>query len=260
MFFIYPYRTGSRSVRALKDALNDTIRTRIIKLENSRYRPRPEHVVINWGNSEVQPWADGHTVLNHPVSVARSSNKHLAFHELSRAEVSIPRYTTDIRHAQYWCDDGYTVFCRTKLRGHSGDGIVVANDRDEVVEAPLYTRGINLKGEYRVHVFDGEVILYQKKSRRVDEDGEVIVPENASEYVRNLESGWIYRTGNLKRLERVEQIALDAIEALELDFGAVDIAMDTEGDVYVLEVNTAPGLGNQDTLEAYTDAIINIMT
>jgi len=48
----------------------------------------------------------------------------------------------------------------------------------ELPTAPLYTKAITNNGEYRVHVFDGEVILYQKKSRRVDEDGNVIIRKN----------------------------------------------------------------------------------
>ena len=126
-------------------------------------------------------------------------------------------------------------------------------------DAPLYTKGILNNGEYRVHVFQGEVILYQKKSRRVDEEtGEVITAEGEDADVRNLASNWIYRTGNLNRLDRVEALAIDAIDALGLDFGAVDIIMDIDGNVYVLEINSAPGLGNTDTLEAYTNAFNNL--
>lgn len=258
MLYIYPYRNGSRSVRLLRDSLNDFTRTRIIRITNSRYLDRRGKIVLNYGNSSMPDWASGETrFINHPEAVARAANKHLTFLELNRADVSIPRFTTNINHARYWADDGYNVYCRTKLTGHSGDGVVVATNRDEVVAAKLYTRGILLKGEYRVHVFGDEVILYQKKSRKVDEDGNILVPEGEQALVRNLASGWVYRTGNLKRLERVEELALQAIKAMELDFGAVDIAMDTEGRVYVLEVNTAPGLGNQDTLLAYVDEIIN---
>ena len=127
-------------------------------------------------------------------------------------------------------------------------------------DAPLYTQAVNNNGEYRVHVFDGEVILYQKKSRRVDEEtGEVITAEGEAADVRNLASNWIYRTGNLNKLDRVEDLAVEAIQALGLDFGAVDIIMNNDGDVFVLEINTAPGLGNTDTLEAYVEAISNII-
>jgi len=120
-------------------------------------------------------------------------------------------------------------------------------------EAPLYTQAVSNKGEYRVHVMGGEVILYQKKSRRLNEDGEVDVVGGEEADVRNLESNWVYRTGNLNRLERIEELAIEAIEALGLDFGAVDIINNHDNEVFVLEVNTAVGIGNQDTLDAYVE-------
>jgi len=127
-------------------------------------------------------------------------------------------------------------------------------DTPELPDAPLYTKGVSNNGEYRVHVFDGEVILYQKKSRRVNEDGSVMTPDGQESDVRNLSSNWVYRTGHLNRLERVELLAVNTISSLGLDFGSVDIIKDENGDVFVLEVNTASGLGNTETQEAYRRA------
>ena len=76
--------------------------------------------------------------------------------------------------------------------------------------------------EYRVHIFKGKSIRISQK--QFDPDGRYVTikPEHNVRHVR--------------------QAAKDAVEALELDFGAVDIlANDTE--CWVLEVNCAPGLG-----------------
>lgn len=132
------------------------------------------------------------------------------------------------------------------------DGIA---EQPELPNAPLYTAGVTNVGEYRVHVFNDNVLLYQKKSRKVDEEtGEVITADGAEADVRNLASNWVYRTGNLRRLERIEELAKSAINTLGLDFGAVDIIMNQDGDVFVLEVNTAPGISNTETAEAYINA------
>lgn len=295
MFRIYPYKVGSASVKKLKSALN----AKIIKLEGSKYRNRDEHIVINWGNSRTIPVVDGVDMLNPPENVAVAANKLHTFEELDEHGVSIVPYTTDRDEAEEWVAEGNKVFVRNVLTGHSGEGIEVIQHRpvhnplraglerlfegarglglqrlanavelemDDIIDelpnipqAPLYTLCIQNDGEYRVHVFQGDVILYQKKSRRVGEDGEVEVAEGADTDVRNLASNWIYRTGNLEPLERVEDLAIEAIEALGLDFGAVDIIKDEEGNVYVLEVNCAPGLGNADSLEAYTNAFNNLI-
>lgn len=294
MFKIYPYKAGSKSVKFLKEQLDAVV----IKLKNSKYKPRPDHVIINWGNSNRPTWMtdDAHNlVLNTPETVAIAADKLATFTALSNAEVAHVPFTTSRDKAQEWLDLGHKVFVREKLSGHSGDGIKVFEleehpntarlahvaqeldalgfdliarrvedemiiDEKEIPLAPLYTRGIKNNGEYRVHVFKEDVILYQKKSRRVDEDGNIITADGAEADVRNLASNWVYRTGNLKRLERVENLALHAVAALGLDFGAVDIIMDEDGKVFVLEINSAPGLGNQDTLAAYANAFNNIKT
>ncbi len=285
---------GSASVKKLKQALDAVI----IKLEGSKYRHKADDIVINWGNSRRSDVLEGVPILNSPSSVAVATDKLRTFQALVEADVPTVPFTTDASIAQDWLNDGEKVFIRDSLTGHSGEGIVVvepqinsqqafavqeaqrildeagldeasdALDEEyvrvteanvELRQAPLYTRGVTNAGEYRVHVFDGDVILYQKKSRRVDEvTGEVVTAEGADADVRNLASNWIYRTGNLKRLERVEQLAISAVNALGLDFGAVDIIMDENGDVYILEINCAPGLVNQDTVDAYAEAFLSL--
>lgn len=262
-FKILPYKVGSASVKKLKVALNALI----IKTEGSTYRPKDDHLIINWGNSQRPDWATEDTpIFNDPEAVAVASNKLLTLQRLQEEDVSTVEFTADKNIAEFWPK----AFVRSKLTGHSGEGIEVATIGNIAVpstpvrllrlqDAPLYTRGVENHGEYRVHVFDGEVILYQKKSRRVDEDGNVVTAEGAEADVRNLASNWVYRTGNLKRLERIETLAIDAVLALGLDFGAVDIIKDADGNVMVLEINTAPGLGNTETLQAYTDAFNSLV-
>lgn len=255
MFYIYPYKKGSQSVALLKEHLAG----KIIKLEGSRYRQKIEHKLINWGNSHMPDWlANEDTILNKPSAVAIAKDKLETLHTLEQNNIATVEFTDDFGTAHDWLVDGYKVFARHSLTGHSGAGIEVIDRQmiEDLPDAPLYTRGVENHGEYRVHVFQGEVILYQKKSRRLDEDGNVVDADGEEADVRNLASNWIYRTGNLRRLERIEQLAINAVEALGLDFGAVDIIKDEEGNVFVLEINSAPGLGNTETLQAYRRAFM----
>ncbi len=243
---IYPYKVGSVSARALAQALGG-----LCVRPDGAYRPRREDKVINWGNSVIPNWwpwtplAQG--VLNEPQKVRLASNKLLTLQKLEEAGVAHVPFTTDSVEARTWP----VAYCREKLTGHSGEGIVIFDHSLGEIppHAPLYTKAIDNNGEYRVHVFNGEVIDYRKKSRQRED-----APTEAEKLVRNLASGWVYREGHLKRLDRVEQLAKDAIEALGLDFGAVDIIMDGAGEVYVLEVNTACGMEPR-TLAKYVEAI-----
>ena len=243
----YPYKIGSASCRALSNAVSG-LRVRA----NGRYRYRNGDVIFNWGATLVPNWS-----LNVPTGIingfrgiVEASNKLLTFQALERANVPTVPFTTDREVASSWDN----IVVRHILTGHGGNGIEIVVNDEELPQAPLYTKYIEPVAEYRVHVFDGKVIDYVKKRRRVDDP-----PEGSENYIRNLQNGWVFTRNNLRRLERVEQMAIDAVNALGLVFGAVDIIRDEENNCMVLEVNTACGLQGT-TLEAYKNAILEYAT
>ena len=229
-----------------------------IKINSTRYRPKEEHLIINWGNSYHAGWVpydeywDTFHLINWPLAVSIASNKLKTFRCLERIYPHIPdRCTTKEYAAEYIAEDKI-VYCRTKLTGHSGDGIVIARTVEELVEAPLYTVGIPIRGEYRVHVLGDKVIDVTKKRRRTTEQEEGTV----NELVRNLAGGWVFCHNNITCPDGLHDLAIKAIDTLGLDFGAVDIIEESHtGMLYVLEVNTAPGLSSPTTLNAYVNAI-----
>lgn len=218
--------------------------------------------MFNWGTSKVPDWYQraielGVRVINSPEAVANAANKLTALRILSSEGISVPQFTTSNADAAAMVRQGHVVYARRALTGHSGAGIVVIEphptiNTTQVVEAPLYTRAVRTHGEYRVHVVNGQVIDYIKKRRRHDDH-----PTREQNLVRNLDNGWVYTRENLRRIERVENIAIAAVSALALDFGAVDIINDNDGNVYVLEVNTACGMSDT-TLESYSSAFNSI--
>ena len=217
-----------------------------------KFRPRPNDIVINWGNSRLPQWHNESVeYINHPDAVAQAVNKITCFKVLQTHGISIPEFTAEHDEALFW--EGI-VYARHRINAHSGEGLQIVRPEDtEFPHAPLYTKAIKSKAEYRVHVFDGQVIDYRKKSRRYDDEA-----TEEQRMVRNLGNGWVFRSDNLRRLERVEQLGIDAVEALGLTFGAVDIIMDENGSVYVLEVNCAPAIEEQ-TLGNYLHAITNYL-
>lgn len=250
--FVLPYKAGSASAKVIKNS----VKGKLIKLKNSRYRHNPDNqLVVNWGSSKREFLFDN--MLNLPEAVALASNKLDAFNLLSAAGVPTVEYTPDRDVALDWLLGGTDIYARTKLTGHSGEGIVVVDgDADEIdlPVAPLYTKGITrARKEYRLHVFKNKIILQQQKRRRRD----LAEGDGVDERVRNHDGGWVFTVNKVAPSEATQQAAIQAVNALGLDFGAVDIIEVNRGrNPYVLEVNTACGQGGATTTAAYKTAIL----
>lgn len=252
---IYPYTMGSESGKQLADTL-DALRVR----PDGRYTPKAGQTVINWGSGRVPNWFNramqmGVKMLNKPEAVNKAANKLTALTTLKAAGITVPEFTTDMAVAQEWLDAGRTVFERHELRGNSGSGIRIVNDDDETVggeltRAPLYTRYVPKKKEFRVHVFGGQVFDYAQKKKRGTADDR---PANYNKYISSTEMGWVFCKNNIEHLDAVKEIAIKATAALGLDFAAVDVMFHKDKAI-VLEVNTAPGMA-PSTLANYVAAL-----
>lgn len=241
---ILKYKRGSRSARALQGRLSNVVGRNVLSIRHERVGLlKPTRVLINWGSSETL----GHTrstIINKPEAVAYASNKLDTFRRWSEHNIRCPKWTQSSEEAMGWLQDGGTVFARTVLNGHSGRGIVVMENPDAFINAPLYTGYIRKKKEFRVHVFGGEVLDVQEKRRR---DGV------ESNMIRNHANGYVFCRQDIDEPHDLRALAVDAVAALALDFGAVDIVYNEWADqCYALEVNTAPGLEGT-TLERYAN-------
>lgn len=281
----------SNGARNLQEALNATM----LKSTDSRYSGRRESCVINWGctNEEAQRLATvaanaGRKFYNHPNAVKNAVDKLVFFNLMQEhAPANTIPWVDNYPAALALVDIGSRVYARTVLNSHSGKGIVLmvnAQDAERQVirtirdggllpvftihedAAPqavnscrLFTQGITGKRtEFRLHVFDGRVILRQVKLRKAD----YATNPNYNSIVRNLASSWVYGVNDVPELGMAESeaAALAAVNALGLDFGGVDIVYkhDTQ-QAFVLEVNTAPGLDEDGSaLTAYTEAFRNV--
>lgn len=244
---LFPYKMGSASCQDLAEALRNKTHAKIIRVRpDGSYRPRIGDTVINWGNScPASTWRYD-TMLNKAASVKISVNKLSCLKTLAAAGVSCVPFTTSISEAQKWP----TIVERHKLESYGGDGIIISPSA-KLGRAPLYTKLLAPASEYRVHVFNGQVIDYTKKYKRVDGD---LVSRNDEDYIKNVENGWEY-IRDVEPRDSIKEIAIAAIRAVGLNFGAVDIIRHKKVN-YVLEIGTAAGLSPRG-IEAYANAIIH---
>ena len=245
--FIKSWKAGSSSAKELRNA----VKGKLIRAKNSKYNHKPAtHLVVNWGDSKCPEYDN---ILNHPRAVAKATDKYGCMQCFDWHDVSMPTsfYTKQGAQAYLEKNEGGVIYCRTILNGSKGAGIVVATSVDEVVDANLYTAGITGERiEYRIHVFNGKVIHQQQKKKR---DGWRDNP-NFSDTIRNLDGGWVFAIKDVEASPVCLLTATEAVRALGLDFGGVDIVQTPDGNAYVIEVNTACGL-HGTTIDKYREAI-----
>ena len=241
---LYAYKNGSASAKALAGALG-------IKILLHEGKPIRNQTIINWGSSNiVRPFDGNLRILNKDYAVAKASNKLTTFKLFKEHGVACPEWTESREEAVKWFEEGKVVVARKILNGHSGEGIEIvsaADEHDDVPNAPLYTKYVKKDQEYRIHVFQGEILFQQRKARKIE-----VPDEEVNWQVRNLAGGFIFANDGIEASDAVKDQAKSAVDALGLDFGAVDVITNKRGEAFVLEVNTACGLQGK-TLDAYVN-------
>jgi glutathione synthase/RimK-type ligase-like ATP-grasp enzyme len=258
---ILPYKTGSKSVKALCEALD----VKALRLVDSKWKIKEDSVVINWGSSEFHslhnitaPEGVSVKILNSPLKVREAVDK-LKFFQLMK-EFTVSLEIEDNLVPDFWTDKeyipagAYPIVCRTVLNGHSGEGIVIADTPDDLVDAPLYVRYMKKKKEFRIHVgkrympqTDIDVIgnpdpdyvfTVISEQQKVAKHG----TEPTDWRIRSHDNGFIFQREGISVPPSARKVALRCLEATGLDFGAVDVVVTTGGQALALEINTAPGL------------------
>lgn len=159
--------------------------------------------------------------------------------------------------------------------------------------AQYFQNMIEIDTEFRVHVVNNEIVYAVKKVKRTKEEFEAAFIEDemnrqkklaeinkdkidedtmmlflrrqaknasaggANMMVRSNKMGWKF--SKIKTVpDAVSAEVYKAVKALGLNFGAVDCCTDSSGKVYVIEVNTGPGL-ETSTFDAYIKAFEKII-
>lgn len=191
--------------------------------------------LIRWGNSNAIRY-QARAVLNKKDALNLCADKQRALQVMTSAGVKVPPTATRF--------DGEILIGRTATHTQGKGLFVIASQRDfdlakNNLRCTHFMTYIPTEREYRVHVFQQQVIASAEK--RMSDDA-------TSLHVRNYETGWKF-----KYLEScpsdISNVAIAATRSLGIDFGAVDVIKSINGNIYVLEVNTAPSLIKEGTNE-----------
>lgn len=185
---------------------------------------RPGGNPVSWG----VPMARG---LNRNAS---RLNKYDQLVHMNNAGVRVPFSTT----RQVVPIDG--VYFARKFRHKGGTDIMpVLQEEDftarHLAGAEFFTKFIPSQREFRCWIYRRrhlgtyeKVLQYPERYRRIG---------------RNYDNGFVFQLCREDSIPRgAVSAASAAVEAIGLDFGAVDVLLGKDGEFYVLEVNSAPGV------------------
>ena len=200
----------------------------------------PLDVLIRWGSRKEMPLAS--IVLNNVQAIKLASHKRDALMALNRAGVYTPKFYDTWEEVKFNVKRG--VVLGRDYSGFGGKDIVAYDPRgtsnptlprEPAREHDWYSQYVLPTREVRIHVVRGKVIRVQGKYCDYPE------MKREHDYVRNYAHGYRFRAPK-KELHRARKAAaIAAVEALGLDFGAVDMLLcGDDRTSYVLEVNTAP--------------------
>jgi hypothetical protein len=242
---------------------------RVYGAPNRKLRNTSGALIVNYGTGHNPSWNPGvkSVVLNSPEKVQGAISKVTSYERFKEAGVPTVEFTTDHSEAVQWGSGGQRVLARRDGLSSGGGITIVEPGQPLSGGADFYAKYFKKTHEYRVHVFKGRVIDITQKKRVVE--GAEDAPNSRSVYqrvVRSLDNGWVHAHGELhlptEALVAISKAAVGACAALGLDFCAVDVlARYSKKDpnklleLAVCECNTAPGLANEVTINAYINAI-----
>jgi len=255
-----------------------------LEIESGKDRPRNKDIIIGWGTKTSEDVNLGDTkILNHPNAIRKNRNK-LKVLEMLKADRSLSNNIAKFCPANRILraiDRGEIALPLIGRKKHhqGGKGLwicLVKNHVEKAISdgAEYFQSYIDIKAEYRLHVFAGSIIYAVKKIENPTEAGWISqrkekIQEHAGKHDVNLDNAAVdYVLGRLvKEAVLPDQIvrsntrgwkfsgialntmpaslrnaAIKAVEVIGLDFGAVDCATDMGDHPFIIEVNTGPGL------------------
>ena len=158
----------------------------------------------------------------------------------------MPAWTESLELAKTWVAEGFMVFGRS-LKHTRGNDIVGPGHKDWA-KRDFWVKFIESECEWRQHIFDGKAI---RRGLKVQME-----PPKRKLLVRSRSNGWYIDYGTkVEPPANLRDISRRAVKAIGSLYGAVDVLVGVDGKCYVLEVNLAPSLRDENTLAAYVNAI-----
>jgi len=249
MTYLNPYilrrlklgRTSTPAIAALST-------TGIISRRYSHQIPPECDLVIRWGctaNIRQQ------NVINTAHAIHEVNDKSLFRVKLNEAELCPETWNASNRH-------GIVLPCIVRPQHHSRglrlyycmNQVQLQTAIERCGEGWYASEYIPKDAEYRVFVSQGRCIAVAKKN-----------PENSEAIAWNVAQGGDFENVRWDAWPlKAVKVSIEAFNLSSLDFGGVDIMVGSNGNCYVLEINSAPSLTSPYRQECMTKALDYMIT
>jgi len=270
------------------------------KLKATHGKTKPtgtDKICICWGCKTKERINMGKTpVLNHPDRIRENRHKFETLKKLAAAGVYVGNHADakTIIHALATPtgDEPMALPVIGRKNYHQGGKdfhTCLTKSHVEIAiraGAAYFRNFMDVKDEYRLHVFQGVVINAQRKTERknlgdayANQHGDRIANNaakknvkldkatmdhvlkdlggregHANQIIKSNTKGWKFSQIKLVNVKKnLQEAAIAAVEAAGLDFAAVDCVMLNDGRAAIIELNTGPGLEGT-SFEAYVKA------
>lgn len=253
MYSLLPYSNKSKGAKLLATSLGAL---RVTPNNTPKYQETVDqrHAVgkttylINWGCGSIshEIRRPGVKILNNvkSVNLCRDKLRFFNLQKNSGTPARVPVFTDSLEEALEWVEEGIVTMGRA-LKGSCGNDIAFFDESVQGFHASdFWVQYKKKKQEYRIHYFNGDVILAQRKALRdTDSNGNPIDTSTVNFRIRNHKNGFIFQRYDVTVPDDVLKQSKIAFDNTGLIFGAVDVIYNQHEDqAYVLEINTAPGL------------------
>lgn len=229
MFFAY-HRTTAPTGRVLAEAL---------RLPSGPAIPGDrQDLLVRWGSTAPVRYKPDFT-LNPAFAITRATNKLASLERMRERGVVVPEFATNPAELE-------APFLGRSLHHTRGQDIVLCMQQVDAHRQPrdYYVKYVPVAREYRARVVGEKCV---RISEKVYTEGAEYTP-----WIRNHGTGHTFRNPEFRLNDFQQALAVAAVKAHGLHFGAVDMIVGDNGMTYVLEVNTAPSLAPMSAMAMVT--------
>lgn len=202
-------------------------------------------IVVRWGN-RIPINLTGSIVYNKSESIEKATNKKLSREIFIKNNLNCPKLISK----ENITNEDLPIIARPLVHS-KGKNFIVLKSFEEFIEhyninnqGWYYSAFVDKKQEFRLHVAHNRILNYLEKPKPAD--------NNQIAWNRALNEDPFVNVKWSDYNKNICNLAIKAVQYLQLDFGAVDLMLTADGKAYVLEVNTAGTLVSSEySMERY---------